>query len=439
MHPFRLFLLTLLGLASVETPNDAARQATPPAQRPPNVIVVFADDLGYAHIGSFSTRTDASRPQTPNLDRMAAEGIRLTNFSRRRRSARRHARRCCRLISNASGVAGPPHATHGSTRTDDDCRGLKDAVLATATLRPGTLDTNRRSAAAAGLTSTRAAVIHSIWRGPRSENSFPICPDRRRSCHRGGSEPSRSPDSTRSRRGLIGGSRPPFFLTCRNHAAVPRCVGRFKARRRLRFAMSRGADCWWAICWGWKRMGLRQHSRRLHSDNVPGCRTASRRSRDRSRKQGHVFEGGVLVVHRALAGRIPRVRDGVPAMTVDLLRQGRVLPRGCAVRARRRWPRHLSPADEPARRPPPRRALLYWGTDLHAAAAEVKRARASPYQPSSTRVATLSWPFVTNNCRCACSTWKRTRQIANLADQTLNVVRRCKSCGTCSRGARRLR
>ena len=50
------------------------------AQRPPNFIVIYADDMGYADIGPFSASRGADRPQTPNLDRMAAEGIRLTNF-----------------------------------------------------------------------------------------------------------------------------------------------------------------------------------------------------------------------------------------------------------------------------------------------------------------------------------------------------------------------
>lgn len=54
--------------------------AAPPAQRLPNFIIVYADDLGYADIRTFSTATGASRPYTPNLDGMAAEGIRLTNF-----------------------------------------------------------------------------------------------------------------------------------------------------------------------------------------------------------------------------------------------------------------------------------------------------------------------------------------------------------------------
>ena len=42
----------------------------------PNIVIIFADDLGYADIGSFG----AKGYETPNLDRMAAEGIRFTDF-----------------------------------------------------------------------------------------------------------------------------------------------------------------------------------------------------------------------------------------------------------------------------------------------------------------------------------------------------------------------
>ena len=77
---FCLVLLVLLGAAHSAVLSDDGRQAPASARRPPNVIVIFADDLGYADIGPFATRTDAARPRTPHLDRMAAEGIRLTSF-----------------------------------------------------------------------------------------------------------------------------------------------------------------------------------------------------------------------------------------------------------------------------------------------------------------------------------------------------------------------
>jgi len=42
----------------------------------PNIIIIFADDLGYGDLGCFGHPTI----QTPNLDRMAAEGTKLTQF-----------------------------------------------------------------------------------------------------------------------------------------------------------------------------------------------------------------------------------------------------------------------------------------------------------------------------------------------------------------------
>ncbi len=50
-----------------------------PAPNPadlPNLIVITADDLGYGDLGCYGSRTI----HTPNLDRMAAEGARLTDF-----------------------------------------------------------------------------------------------------------------------------------------------------------------------------------------------------------------------------------------------------------------------------------------------------------------------------------------------------------------------
>ncbi len=75
-----LALLVLFGATHAAVLSDDGRQAPATARRPPNVIVIFADDLGYADIGPFATRADTARPRTPHLDRMAAEGIRLTSF-----------------------------------------------------------------------------------------------------------------------------------------------------------------------------------------------------------------------------------------------------------------------------------------------------------------------------------------------------------------------
>ncbi|MDY0164908.1 MAG: sulfatase [Thermoguttaceae bacterium] len=46
------------------------------AGRLPNVVIVFADDLGYADLGVYG----AEDITTPHLDRMAAEGVRFTDF-----------------------------------------------------------------------------------------------------------------------------------------------------------------------------------------------------------------------------------------------------------------------------------------------------------------------------------------------------------------------
>src|SRR5262245_56653906 len=46
------------------------------AERPPNIVILFADDLGYGDLSCYGSPTI----RTPNLDRLAAEGTRLTQF-----------------------------------------------------------------------------------------------------------------------------------------------------------------------------------------------------------------------------------------------------------------------------------------------------------------------------------------------------------------------
>ena len=70
------------------------------AAEKPNVVILFIDDMGYGDIGPFG----ATRQKTPNLDRMAQEGMKFTSVYaapvcapgrtgfRRRRSARSRGR-----------------------------------------------------------------------------------------------------------------------------------------------------------------------------------------------------------------------------------------------------------------------------------------------------------------------------------------------------------
>jgi len=44
--------------------------------RPPNIIIILADDMGYGDLGCYGAPTI----RTPNLDRMAADGLRFTDF-----------------------------------------------------------------------------------------------------------------------------------------------------------------------------------------------------------------------------------------------------------------------------------------------------------------------------------------------------------------------
>ena len=72
------------GGGSPVTPSSASAGATPaaaavvptPDPGPPNVVLILADDLGWGDLGSYGN----ARIATPNLDRIAAEGMRFTSF-----------------------------------------------------------------------------------------------------------------------------------------------------------------------------------------------------------------------------------------------------------------------------------------------------------------------------------------------------------------------
>ena len=72
--PFRLALAPGVGLATFTTVIQGF--CTNPPGRLPNVVIIFADDLGYGDIGVFG----AKGYKTPRLDRLATEGCVFRNF-----------------------------------------------------------------------------------------------------------------------------------------------------------------------------------------------------------------------------------------------------------------------------------------------------------------------------------------------------------------------
>lgn len=53
-----------------------AAVAAPAAERPPNILLITADNLGYGDLGCYGNREN----RTPHIDRLAAQGVRLTDF-----------------------------------------------------------------------------------------------------------------------------------------------------------------------------------------------------------------------------------------------------------------------------------------------------------------------------------------------------------------------
>ncbi|MHC5108351.1 MAG: sulfatase family protein [Planctomycetota bacterium] len=73
----RLFLQSLgIAAASLLSRQLEWCSAAQPQERPPNIVVIFTDDQGYSDVGSYGARDF----ETPHLDRMAAEGVRFTDF-----------------------------------------------------------------------------------------------------------------------------------------------------------------------------------------------------------------------------------------------------------------------------------------------------------------------------------------------------------------------
>src|SRR5436189_6061804 len=72
---WKLWLLAETILLLAVYSNVGAREPAA-AGRPPNIVIIFADDAGYGDLGCYGSKSI----DTPNLDRMAREGVRFTDF-----------------------------------------------------------------------------------------------------------------------------------------------------------------------------------------------------------------------------------------------------------------------------------------------------------------------------------------------------------------------
>jgi len=73
--PTRVMLAAALGFAAAAPGGTAQSQQL----RKPNIVFIMTDDVGWGDLGSYGGGVMRGAP-TPNLDRLAAEGMRFVNY-----------------------------------------------------------------------------------------------------------------------------------------------------------------------------------------------------------------------------------------------------------------------------------------------------------------------------------------------------------------------
>jgi arylsulfatase len=94
-----------LGAAAYDPSDFSGRSGRSTTDNRPNVLVILADDLGYSDLGAYG-----STIQTPNLDRLAEEGMRFTQMY--------NAARCCPTRASLLTGLEPHQAGVGHMRAD---------------------------------------------------------------------------------------------------------------------------------------------------------------------------------------------------------------------------------------------------------------------------------------------------------------------------------
>ena len=97
-----------------------------PTTQPPNIVLILADDLGFSDLGSYGSEID-----TPNLDGIAAQGMRFANFHTAASCAPTRAMLLTGVDSHVAGVANIIEAIPDYQATSPAYQGALDKNVAT--------------------------------------------------------------------------------------------------------------------------------------------------------------------------------------------------------------------------------------------------------------------------------------------------------------------
>jgi arylsulfatase A-like enzyme len=110
--PFALSftLFTILGAPTLVSAQQSDR---------PNIVLILADDLGYTDISPFGSEIN-----TPNIARLAAEGVSFTNYHTAGSCAPARAMLLTGVDSHRNGVPNIPEALPAEQRAYEHYQGV---------------------------------------------------------------------------------------------------------------------------------------------------------------------------------------------------------------------------------------------------------------------------------------------------------------------------